>query len=320
MAPPKPPNPPIPPEFLAELLALRPYIEHILCDGSRDPCVRAVAKDHVQTVIRKVLQNFPSYQPHEDGLRPWVARIAHNEKIDVQRSLQRYDDAFSHDHLAADFAPSPGPSPERDAQVRALLAKVLDVIEGMPPDMQDLLVLAAFCEDSHAEIAGRLQISEDAAKMRLVRARKMLRKRAGSIRDHIGMWLLFVRRKLANTREPLLARFQTFCWQTAHLLPPMFIFIGLGTLPQLESMPRTAVVEYANSAPNGGQSSSHVPNEQHAINLVTVPITENPRIITSSQQRPMPARASDKPRRQTQTHRTFDVVLPASPSFMENGR
>lgn len=35
----RPPNPPVPPHLVAELLALRPYIEHILCDGSRDPHV-----------------------------------------------------------------------------------------------------------------------------------------------------------------------------------------------------------------------------------------------------------------------------------------
>lgn len=316
--PPKPPNPVLPPELLAELLALRPYIEHILCDGSRDPHVRAAAKDHVQTVLRKVIQNLPSYVPHDDGLRPWVTRIAYNEKIDVQRSLQRYDDAFSHDHLAADIAPSPGPSPERDAQVRALLDKVFAVIEEMPPETADVLILAAFCEDSHAEIAVHFRISKDAAKMRLVRARQMLRKRAGSIRDHIGVRVLFVLRKLAETSSPLLARFRTFCWQTAHLLPP--IFIGLGTLPKLESMTPTAVVECADLAPAGGDSLSNVPNERPANNIVTAPITEEPRIITPQQHKPIAAHAADKPRRQTQRRRDFAVVLPASPSFMDDGR
>ncbi len=316
MRPPKPPNPFLPPDLLAELLSLRPYIEHILCDGSRDPHVRAAAEDHVQTVMRKAVQHLPSYVPHDDGLRPWITRIARNEKIDVQRSARRHDEAFG-DPIAADFAPAPRASPERDAQLRAMLAKVFDVIEKMPSDMQDLLVLAAFCEDSHAEIAAHFRISEDAAKMRLVRARKMLRKRAGSIRDHIGAWLIFVLRKVAESRVPFFARFRMVLWQTAHLLPP--IFIGLGALPQLESISPTAVVEYANPEPTGGDSLPHVPHERHASNIATAPITEKPS-TAPSQHKPTAAHVADKPRRQTQPRRDFAVVLPASPSFMDDGR
>lgn len=314
--PPKPPNPPIPPKLLAELLALRPYIEHILCDGSHDPRVRAAAKDHVQTVLRKVIQNLPSYVPHDDGLRPWVTRIAYNEKIDVKRSAKRHDEVFG-DPIAADFAPNQASSPERDAQVRALLAKVLDVIEGMPSDMQDLLVLAAFCEDSHAEIAARLRISEDAAKMRLVRARKLLRKRAGSIRDHIGVWLLFVLRKLANARTLVFARFRSFCWQAAHLLPPFYI--GVTALPQLESIP-AAIVEYAAPAHVGSDSLPHVPDEIPASAIAVVPIRNETSTISPNQQKSRAASVADKPQRQTKPRSDFNIVLPASPTIMNAGR
>jgi hypothetical protein len=97
------------------------------------------------------------------------------------------------------------------------------------------------------------------------------------------------------------------------------MFIGLGALPQLESMP-TAVLEYANPAPTGGDSSSHVPDERHVSNIATVPITEEPSIITPTPQKPTAAHVADKPRRQTQSRRDFAVVLPASPSIMDNGR
>ncbi len=312
-----PPKPPNPPDLVAELLALRPYIEHILCDGSRDPHVRAAAKDHVQTVMRKVIQHLPSYVPHEDGVRPWVTRIAYNEKIDVQRSIQRYEDIFGHDHLAADFTPNPGPSPERDAQVRALLDKVFALIEEMPTEMADVLILSAFCEDSHAEIAAHLRISEDAAKMRLVRARKMLRERAGTIGDHIGVWLMCVLRKIDKARVPLFARFRSFCWQAAHLLPP--VYIGLATLPQLESTPPTAVVEDANPTRTRGDSLPHVP-DKHVSNIATVPVTEGPSIMTPTQQKPTATRVSDKPRRQTHARRDFDVVLPGTSAIIDEGR
>ncbi len=308
MPPPKPPNPPIPPEFLAELIALRPYIEHILCDGSHDPHVRAAVKDSVQTVLRKAVQHLPTFEPHEDGLRPWVARIAHNEKIDAFRREQRHEETFGHRHIAADFAPSAGPSPERDAQVRALLDKVMVAIEELAPDMKGVLTLAAFSEDPHEEIAAQLGITKGAAKMRLSRARKMLRKRAGTIRDHVGVWLLVVLRKLAESRGPLFARFRTFLWQAAHLLPPLLI--GFFALPQHEP---PCVIEPAVVAPTRSEPSPHVPNEQRPV------VERAARVIPPDQPRSAHVHASDKPRRPKPSRLDFNVVLPPTNTTV-NGR
>lgn len=310
MRTPKPPCPPIPPELLAELIALRPYIEHILCDGSHDPRVRAAVKDSVQTVLRKAVQHLPSYEPHEDGLRPWVTRIARNEKIDVFRSEQRHEDTFGHLHIAADFAPSAAPSPERDVQVRALLAKVLTAIEELPPDMKGVLTLAAFAEDPHEEIAAQLGITKGAAKMRLSRARKMLRKRAGAIRDHVGVWLMVVLRKLAESRGPLFARFRTFLWQAAHLLPP--VLIGFYTLPRYEPTP-PVVTEIAVVASTHPEPSPYVPDEQRPV------VERAARVIPPDQPRSAPLQASDKRRRPKPSRHDFNVVLPPSNTIV-NGR
>jgi len=193
-------NPAISQHLLSQLLALRPYIEHILCEGSRDPHVRAAVEDQVQTVMRKASRYLPLYRPHREGLRPWVTRIAKNVRTDAHRSAQSYDNAFGHDHVAAEEAADPGPSPEADAQTRAFLDKVFEHIKEMPPELRDVLYLAAFCGDSHADIAAILKITEGATKMRLSRARKMLRKRAGSLRDHLPLWLLVFLRKFPALR------------------------------------------------------------------------------------------------------------------------
>ncbi len=301
MRPPKPPNPPVPPDLLADLLALRPYIEHILCDGSRDPHVRAAAKDSVQTVLRKAVQHLRAYEPHEDGLRPWVTRIARNEKIDVFRSDQRRDDTFGHSQIASDFAPGSCPSPEHEAQVRALLERVFAVIEEMPPEMQDVLTLVVLSEDSHEAIAEQLGITKGAAKMRLSRARKMLRKRAGSIRDHIGAWLVLITRKLTAPRHTLPTRVLTFFWQAGHLLPPLII--GFVALPELEptlAMPtETGVV-----APTRSEPSLCVLDERRPV------VERASRVIAPDQPTSANGHASDKPRQRTPSRRAFDVVLP----------
>ena len=232
MPPPKYPNPPFPLHLLSELIALQPYIEHILCDGSRDPRVRAAVQDQVQTVLRKAIQHLPSYRPHKEGLRPWLAQIARNVRTDARRSAQSYNETFGHNRVAAEDAPHPGPSPESDAQARAFLDNVFAHIEEMPPEMRDVLLLAASCNDSHEEIAARLEITQGAAKMRLSRARKMLRKRAGTLRDHVGAFFFLLLCKLGAPRVPLLNRLRTFFWQLGNVLPP--VFIVLAALPQLE--------------------------------------------------------------------------------------
>jgi len=302
MPPPKQVDSAAPRDLVAELLALQPYVEHILCDGSREPHERAAAKDRVQTVLRKAIQHLPSYQPHKEGLRPWVTRIARNEKIDVHRSDRRRADAFGHDHIAADFAPSSGPSPEREAQVRELLERAWPVIEEMPADLQDVLILSAFCEDSHAEIAKQLKITEDAAKMRLSRARQMLRKRVGSIRDHVGVWLLFFRCKLAALRLPTLR----FVWQVSHLLPP--VFIGLVALPHFEP---TILVSTENLfvALPGDASSQLAPD----IEMTKRFVVERSAYATTP---PSPAGVSDKPRPRTRPRPDFNVDLPLGARFM----
>lgn len=300
----EPLNSPEPRDLVAELLALQPYVEHLLCDGSREPQARAAAKDHVQTVLRKAIQHLPSYQPHKEGLRPWLTRITRNAKVDEYRNSRRHDDIFGADQVAADFAPDTCSSPEREAQVHALLEKAFVIIEDMPPDMQDVLVLSVFCEDSHAEIAARLGISEDAAKMRLSRARQLLRKRAGTIDDHIGAWLLALVRAFDVSRLPPLR----FLWPVGHLVPPVLLW--LVALPQLEApltMPTENVV-VASSTTNTAMDVRDNRHDAAVTGHVVVVAPVNATVLPN--ERPVKPRASDKPHQRPQIPRDFHVDVP----------
>jgi RNA polymerase sigma factor (sigma-70 family) len=306
-------NPAVAPELVAELLALQPYVEHILCDGSREPHLRAAAKDRVQTVLRKALQHLPSYQPHKEGLRPWLTRITRNERVDGLRSSQRHDDIFGPDQVTVDIAPDTCPSPEREAQVRALLEKVFEIIEEMQPEVQDVLVLSAFCDDSHAEIAAHLGITENAVKMRLLRARQMLRKRVGTIRDHVGLWLLVLIRSL-NVSRLFVPR---FLWPASHLLPPLLIWFV--AMPQFEP-PLTSPAENVGFV---ASTTMSVPDNQVAVEVVkcnrsgAVSPTD---AISPPKQRPAKPRPMDKPRQRPQTNRNFDVDVAPAAIFMNDRR
>ena len=61
--------------LLAEVLALRPEIERILADepgGRNASCI----EDKVQIVLFNVAKHLATYEPHAEGMRPWVWRIS----------------------------------------------------------------------------------------------------------------------------------------------------------------------------------------------------------------------------------------------------
>ncbi len=221
---PKDPNSDLPAHLLAELLELRPDIERILADeprSSRRFC--PILEDKVQTVLLRVLNHLPNYQPHEDGLKPWITRITLNLKLDAHRNNQRRVETFGHDHVEAELAPAGGISPERAAQTRSLLRKVSAAIAEMPSSLQEVLILSAFVGMSHAEIAGKLGITPEASKMRLSRAREYIRERVGALDDHLGVMPVI---------WSMARRAMRFLGQVVHLWPPMIM--GLAALPQFE--------------------------------------------------------------------------------------
>jgi DNA-directed RNA polymerase specialized sigma24 family protein len=77
-----------PADLLAEVFALRPEVERILRGDSRHPDTVSV-DDKVQIVLLNVTRHLSDYQPHADGMRPWVSRIAQNVQRDSARSVRR---------------------------------------------------------------------------------------------------------------------------------------------------------------------------------------------------------------------------------------
>jgi len=175
-----------PTDLLAEVLALRPEIDRILTDESG--CHNASCiEDKVQTVLLKVAQHLDTYEPHPEGPRPWVSRIAHNVKLDARRAKRRHIAAFGYESVEPDEIEDASQCLERRARARALLCKVLPVIEGMAEPLRTVLVLVAFARLDHKQVAEELDISVGATKMRLMRARAHLREHVGSLEDHLAV-------------------------------------------------------------------------------------------------------------------------------------
>lgn len=173
-------------DLLAEVLALRPEVERILRGDARHSETGGV-DDKMQIVLLNVTRHLGDYQPHADGMRPWLSRIAQNVQRDAARSVRRRRHAFGYKGVAADDVIDDATCPERRAAARALLRKVVKVMAEMPEQLRTVLVLVVFGRLDHEQVATELAITVPAVKMRLLRAREYLREHAGTLDDHLAV-------------------------------------------------------------------------------------------------------------------------------------
>jgi RNA polymerase sigma factor (sigma-70 family) len=119
---------------------------------------------------------------------PWLRQLARNRAHHVLRSrvrARRHEaDAVADDYLQAINDPRPNPAAELVAQEEAdALAGALDAL---PADTREVLTLFYREGQSVAQVAALLDVTEDAVKKRLSRARTTLRK---ALLDSVGRTL-----------------------------------------------------------------------------------------------------------------------------------
>ena len=134
------------------------------------------AADLAQDCALRAWQQLSSLR-NPRAFSPWIRRIAANAARDhLRRVAIRREDEMS---AARDIAD--GSSPYLDAERRAELEMMLQALGTEQPESVDLLLASANGVSSH-ELARRLDISEAAFKMRLVRLRKRLRAQLEKLR------------------------------------------------------------------------------------------------------------------------------------------
>lgn len=147
----------------------------------------AEAQDVVQETYLRAFSLLGTFRG-DCALGTWLARIAINVALDVQRKRGR---SVPIDHTL-DFAAEPAmehtmafkapatAAPDAQAetvQMRALLQRAID---GLPPIYRSVFILRAVQEMSVEETASCLQVSTDVVKTRYLRARSLLRDALGA--------------------------------------------------------------------------------------------------------------------------------------------
>ena len=134
------------------------------------------ARDLAQEVALRAWQRLASLEDPR-SFTAWIRRIAANAARDhLRRSAVRREDELDQAlGLAADD------DPHEEAERRAELRLMLAALDSEDAEVVELLVARAE-GTSVEELAGRLEVSEGALKMRLMRARKRLRERLEELR------------------------------------------------------------------------------------------------------------------------------------------
>ncbi|MGE3181236.1 MAG: RNA polymerase sigma factor [Phycisphaerae bacterium] len=129
-----------------------------------------LAEDVAQETFAKLVDGT---EPPAGMFKPWIYKVARNRCIDALRRFNRSPTHHNRLHTAFDAAGgTSGPGTKAHKIERRELIR--HIIQEMPDDYRDVLMLKFFEGFSRAEMAESLGVSEQAVKGRLVRASQFL--------------------------------------------------------------------------------------------------------------------------------------------------
>jgi RNA polymerase sigma-70 factor (ECF subfamily) len=139
-----------------------------------------IAEDLTQVVFEKISRGLINFRG-ESSLATWIYRIATNAALDHNRSASARKTIISLDtiddncgcNILIDERP---PDADRGIMRREMNVCIYRIIKRMPENERAALILSEFEGMKNREIADILDISLDAVKIRLHRARTRLRK------------------------------------------------------------------------------------------------------------------------------------------------
>ncbi len=140
---------------------LHRYAMRLLNFNSQD------ADDVVSSSLLKAYQNLAGYNPRLK-FSSWIYRIVHNEAVSLIRKNSKF---FSFDPFTSSISLIPG---KKDVNISKL--EVKQVLDKLPPNDKNLLVLFYLEELSIKEIAEILKTTSNSAKSRLSQARSKAKK------------------------------------------------------------------------------------------------------------------------------------------------
>lgn len=144
-----------------------------LCQNRQD------AEDVAQNALIKAFEAHENFRG-QASVRTWLHRIATNECFMMQR--KKRPDLLSDDVETTDPTESVA-TPEEAALTAEIQSEVLERLEALPSRQRNVLLAVDGCGISYAEAAQTFDLSENAVRSILFRARQSLRRKLSDVAD-----------------------------------------------------------------------------------------------------------------------------------------
>lgn len=130
------------------------------------------ADELTQDIFMRLVNVLPSYRP-SGALGAWIRQVATNVAIDAYRRRRRTPVLLSDEEIPE--APVPRAwQPDVIAERRDEAARVRRLLDRLPPELSEPLILRDLMDCDYPEIAERLAIPLGTVKSRIHRARQTL--------------------------------------------------------------------------------------------------------------------------------------------------
>ena len=124
--------------------------------------------DIIQEIFARVFLSLPTYQSQKGSFKPWLRRLIINE------CFQKYRKEKKHKlHIALDNAPE---IEDKEIGLHELSKEEIEsLLQKMPEGYRQVFLLNVIDEYNHKEIGALLEITPEASRSQLSRAKKWLR-------------------------------------------------------------------------------------------------------------------------------------------------
>ena len=142
----------------------------------------SLAEDLAAEVFATAYRRRAAYQPERASLRSWLYGIAANVVRGHWRDEQQLlelDARVAHESLGQPSAAQFADAADERLVAAALAPRIAGALAALNGDQREVLLLHAWAELSHEEIATALGIAQGTARSRLSRARAALRAQLG---------------------------------------------------------------------------------------------------------------------------------------------
>lgn len=112
----------------------------------------SLAEDVAQEAFLRAWRHAPAYDPRRGSVHTWMMVITRSLAIDAMR-LRRTQPVDPSVLTSLDLAASTGSGPEASAEISAEVRELRSVLDDLPPEQRQALLLAALCGRTAAEVS-----------------------------------------------------------------------------------------------------------------------------------------------------------------------